>query len=82
MNALSHTHKHALARQCLPKGAQSLWYTHHARSVAVSATVGVDGHEAGTRIQANNGCRRHAQPHWKTEVPLDASQRRHVEQLA
>ena len=22
MNALSHTHKHALARQCLPMGAQ------------------------------------------------------------
>ena len=23
MNARAHTHKHALARQCLPKGAQS-----------------------------------------------------------
>ena len=42
-------------------------------SVAVSATVVIDGHEAGKRIQANNGCRMHAQPHLKTEVPLDAS---------
>ena len=24
MNALSHTHKHALARQCLPKGSAEL----------------------------------------------------------
>jgi hypothetical protein len=73
MNALSHTHKHALARQCLPKGAQSLRYTHQARSVAVSATVVIDGHEAGKRMQASNGYRMHAQPHLKTEVPRDAS---------
>jgi hypothetical protein len=53
MNARAHTHKHALARQCLPtKGAQSLRYSHRARSVAVSATVLIDGHEAGKRIQA------------------------------
>ncbi len=57
MRSRDHTHKHALARQCLPNGlgAQSLWYTQHARSVAVSATraVVIDGHEAGKRIQAS-----------------------------
>ena len=46
---------------------------HHARSVAVSATVVIDEHEAGKRMQANNGYRMHAQPHLKTEVPRDAS---------
>ena len=69
MNALSHTHKHALARQCLPKGAQSLRYSHRARSVAVSATALIDGHEAGKRMQAKNGCRMHAQPHLKSDAP-------------
>ena len=69
MNARAHTHKHALARQCLPKGAQSLRYSHRARSVAVSATVLIDEHEAGKRMQAKNGCRMHAQPHLKSDAP-------------
>ena len=69
MNARAHTHKHALARQCLPKGAQSLRYSHRARSVAVSATVLIEGHEAGKRMQAKNGCRMHAQPHLKSDAP-------------
>ena len=73
MNALSHTHKHALARQCLPRERRGCDTTITQGSVAVSATVVIDGHEAGKRIQANNGCRMHAQPHLKTEVPLDAS---------
>jgi hypothetical protein len=54
-NARANMHKHALARQCLPKGAQSLRYTHHARSVAASATILFDGHEAGKRMQAKAG---------------------------
>jgi len=66
MNARAHMHKHALARQCLPKGAQSLRYSHRARSVAVGATILIDGHEAGKRMQAKNGCRMHAQPHLKS----------------
>jgi hypothetical protein len=73
MNARAHMHKHALARQCLPKGAQSLRYSHRARSVAVSATILIDGHEAGKRMQAKNGCRMHAQPHLKFDIPCDAS---------
>jgi len=68
MNARAHMHKHALARQCLPKGVQSLRYSHRARSVAVSATILIDGHEAGKRMQGKNGCRMHAQPHLKSDV--------------
>jgi len=69
MRVLTRTSTRLCTRQCLPKGAQSLRYSHRARSVAVSATVLIDEHEAGKRMQAKNGCRMHAQPHLKSEAP-------------
>ena len=59
MRVLTRTSTRLHANACL-RERRALRYSHRARSVAVSATVLIDGHEAGKRMQAKNGCRMHA----------------------
>jgi hypothetical protein len=73
MNALSHTHKHALARQCLPRERRGCDTTITQGAWLLAPPLLSMDMKRGNACKASNGYRMHAQPHLKTEVPRDAS---------